>query len=223
LGFIFALMFLLFQKTKTYIWLGAGLFFSLLMLQITWPYFSFRYDVDFLLTKQNVLHVTIWRYAFYTHISSSLFVLLFGIFQFPGKILLDRPKLHRSLGKAYVLLVLLVSAPSGLIMAFYANGGLPAKASFAIISILWWYFTFMAYRCVLKRNFDRHQAFMYRSYALTLSAITLRTYVLVLPYFFHIKGKDLYVLVAWLSWIPNLIIAEWLIRRSTRISEVLRQ
>jgi uncharacterized membrane protein len=124
------------------------------------------------------------------------------------------PKLHRTLGKAYVLLILALSAPSGFIMALYANGGIWAKASFTIISALWWYFTYKAYRYIVKGEVKKHLAFMYRSYALTLSAITLRTYVLLLPYLIHIKGSDMYVLVAWLSWIPNLIVAEFLIRRA---------
>lgn len=190
-----------------------GLAFTFLMFRLTWPYFSFRYDVDFLLTKQTVLHVTAWRWAFYTHISSSLFVLFVGIIQFVPTVLQRYSSIHRFLGKVYVSLVLFISAPSGLIMAYYANGGFWAKCSFMIISVLWWYFTFMAYRSILKKDVFKHEAFMYRSFALTLSAITLRTYVLVLPYFIHLRGRDMYVLVAWASWIPNLLIAEWLIRK----------
>lgn len=211
----------LLHKMKVFALVGLGLFFFFLMLRITWPYFSFRYDVDFLLTKQTVLHVTVWRLAFYTHISSSLLVLLFGVFQFVRTIMYRFPRLHRMLGKAYVTLVLLVSAPSGFIMALYANGGIWAKASFAILAILWWLFTYKAWRHVVKGEIEKHLAFMYRSYALTLSAITLRTYVLLLPYVIHIKGKDLYVLVAWLSWIPNLLLAEWLIRRAKSIDGIL--
>ncbi|MCW3085376.1 MAG: hypothetical protein JWP12_2742 [Bacteroidetes bacterium] len=207
------------KEIASWLFIALGVFFFLLMLKLTLPYFSFRYDVDFLLTKQSVLHVTVWRLAFYTHISSSLFVLLFGAFQFSKKLMFRFSKVHRLLGKIYVCLVLFVSAPSGLIMAFYANGGIAAKTSFAIISVLWWYFTFTAYRQILKRNFNKHLAYMFRSYALTLSAITLRTYVLLLPYFIHLHGVQMYTLVAWLSWVPNLIIAEfWIRRTSLRIS-----
>jgi uncharacterized membrane protein len=192
---------------------GIMLFFVFMMGQITLPYFTFRYDVNFLLTKQNVIHIFIWRCAFYTHISSSIFVLFTGIFQFIKPILRNRPKLHRMLGKIYVFLVLFISAPSGFIMAIFANGGVLAKISFAVISILWWVFTFRAYQFVRRKNFKLHLAYMYRSYALTLTAITLRTYVLILPHFIHLHAKEMYTLVAYLSWIPNLIIAELLIRK----------
>jgi hypothetical protein len=197
-----------------YLFVAAGLFFCLVMFTIIYPYFSFRYDIDFLLTKQLILHIVSWRVAFYTHISSSLFVLFFGVFQFTKPFLLKRPKLHRVIGKAYVLLVLLLSAPSGLIMAFYANGGIWAKTSFILVSLLWWYFTFVAYRAAVKGNFKSHKANMYRSYALTLSAITLRTYVFLLPGFLNLHGKEMYTLVSWLSWVPNLLFAEILIRQA---------
>jgi uncharacterized membrane protein len=197
----------------TYFLACIGLAFVVLMFKITYPYFSFRYDIDFLLTKQTLLHLTTWRWAFYLHISSSLLVFFAGIIQFIPSVLANFPKLHRQLGKVYVFLVLFISAPSGLIMGYYANGGFWAKLSFVILSTLWWAFTFLAYRFIIKGNLEMHRAFMYRSFALTLSAISLRTYVLVLPYFIHLRGREMYVLVAWMSWIPNLLVAEWLIRK----------
>jgi hypothetical protein len=182
------------------------------MFKITLPYLSFRYDIGFLLTKQAILHKDIWRWSFYIHITSSIFVLLFGVFQFIKPLLESFPQLHRLLGKAYVIIILFLSAPSGLVMAFYANGGLYSRISFVIISVLWWLFTFAAYLKIKNKKIKGHIDFMIRSYALTLSAITLRTYVLILPSFIHLHAKEMYTLVAWLSWVPNLIIAEVIIR-----------
>jgi hypothetical protein len=54
---------------------------------------------------------------------------------------------------------------------------------------------------------------MYRSYALTLSAISLRVFKLVIVALFHPNPMDVYVLVAWLGWVVNLGIAEFLIYR----------
>lgn len=195
------------------LWALPLLFCSWLMFRITLPYFSFEYDISFLLTKQRILHKSIWRWAFYTHISSSLLVLVLGIFQFIPILLKTFPVLHRLMGKAYVLLVLAISAPSGFIMALYANGGIWAKISFSLISLLWFVFTMQAYIKICNKNIQAHTAFMIRSYALTLSAITLRTYVVILPHFFILHSNEMYALISWLSWIPNLIIAEILIRK----------
>lgn len=186
-----------------------------LMLRLTIPYLSFDYEIDFLLTKQAILHVDIWRWAFYLHITTSLFVLAFGLVQFIKPVMRKYPCAHRVMGKIYVLLVLVFSAPTGLVMGFYANGGWPAKISFILVSLLWWYFTWKAYAEIRKGNYEKHISFMIRSYALTLSAITLRTYVIVFPSFFILPAREMYTLVSWLSWVPNLIIAEALIKRRT--------
>ncbi len=188
-------------------------FFSFLMLRLTVPYFSFETDVDFLLTKQGILYNKIWLSSFYLHIGASPFVLLAGILQFNAYLLKHYKKIHRIVGIVYVLLVLLISAPSGLVMAVYANGGIAAKSSFALISLLWWYFTWKAYIEIKRKNIQAHQAFMIRSYALTLSAITLRIYTFTIPQFLHINGPEMYILVSWLSWIPNLLVAEYYIRQ----------
>jgi uncharacterized membrane protein len=206
------------KKIFPLLFLLLGLFFTGLMVQLTIPYFSFRYDVSFLLTKQAVLHMDAWRYSFYIHISTSIIVLLTGVFQFNKAILRKYPKTHRWLGRIYVFTLLGLSAPSGFIMALYANGGFWAKLSFVLISVFWWIFTFLAFRNALQRDLIAHRRNMYRSYALTLSAITLRLYVLFLPMLLpiHLYGKDMYVLVAWLSWIPNLLVAELISRKKTR-------
>jgi hypothetical protein len=55
---------------------------------------------------------------------------------------------------------------------------------------------------------------MIRSYALTFSAITLRTWKLILSNIFAIDLAGLYVIDAWLGFVPNLVIAEIIIRKN---------
>jgi hypothetical protein len=192
---------------------GAVSFFSYLMLRITLPYLAFQIDTDFLVTKQSIIHIRHWRYAFYTHVCTSIFVLFLGVFQFIRRLVYGYPRLHRWIGMTYVVIVTCLSGPSGLVMGYYANGGIYARVSFVTLSILWIGYTAYAYVLARRRDIVVHQAFMLRSYALTLSAVTLRTYAFILPMFIHMRGRDEYVLIAWMSWIPNLIIAELLIRK----------
>ena len=51
---------------------------------------------------------------------------------------------------------------------------------------------------------------MIRSYALTLAAVTLRIYIPIgqLAGFAY---EPAYQTIAWLCWVPNLVIAEWVI------------
>ena len=112
----------------------------------------------------------------------------------------------------YVLVVVFITGPAAFMMGWHANGGLPARTSFTLLAFLWVVFTACAWYYAVKRKFIQHRAFMIRSYALTLSAITLRIYTYGFAYFnIHARPVDIYITTAWLSWVPNLIIAEMII------------
>lgn len=180
------------------------MFFSLLMAKITWPYISLKTDIDFLLTKQNKIHLNYWLYGFYIHIFSSLPLLLIGILQFI--LPLRDKKLHKSLGKIYALIIVFLAAPSGFILAIHANGGWAAKISFTVLSLLWFLSTLAGWLFAIKKKYLFHQIAMKFSYAFTLSAIILRLLVFLLPRFSNIHGPEMYVLVSWLSWLPSLVL-----------------
>ena len=76
----------------------------------------------------------------------------------------------------------------------------------------WFYFTWKALAAVKKRRFVEHKNYMVRSYALTCAAVTLRTWKLVLAPIVTIDLAELYVIDAWLGFVPNLLIAELIIR-----------
>ena len=198
----------------TFIWVSVILFFSYQMFQIIWPYTSWAWDVDFLQTKQHIIHLDYYRLAFYLHIFSSLFVLVGGAFLFSKKVLCTYPVIHRQIGKMYVFLLLLISAPTGMVMACYANGGFTAQLSFLILSPLWWWFTWKGFQTAKNKQFHAHKNWMMRSYALTLSAITLRLAQMIINTFCVIDPQVLYVAVSWGSWIGNLMVVEMLIFRN---------
>jgi uncharacterized membrane protein len=183
-----------------------------LMLRTIVGYTSFRDDVQFLILKQACVHNPIWKTAFYIHVFSAIIALLAGFTQFSPDILRDSPRTHRLIGKIYVVNILLINFPVGLIMGIYANGGVLGKTAFLLLDTLWFYFTLKAYLCVRNRQFIEHKNYMIRSYALTFSAITLRTWNLILSNSFNIDLAELYVVNAWLGFLPNLGIAEILIR-----------
>lgn len=201
---------------KVLSWSAAGiiLYASWLLILLTLPYLAFERTTDFLASKQLVYHIKWWRIAFYVHIFSSPVVILSGLFQFNRKLIHVYPKIHRTLGKIYIATVVFVSGPAALIMAFYANGNLYTKISFVLLSCLWLVFTWMGYIAARQRDFNRHGNFIVRSYALTLSAVTLRFYAYLMDVFqLDIAPQDAYLVLSWISWIPNLLLAEWMIRR----------
>lgn len=183
------------------------------MVRLSLPYIHLLPDTDFLQTKAFAYSVPLWRYSFYTHVFSSSFVLIAGIIQFVPYVVQHFPRLHKIAGYAYSTGVLFVSGPSGLVMAFFANGGPSARVSFMILSLLWWGTTAWALQRARNKKWIDHVAWMARSYGLTLSAITLRTYALGIGLLhLDIRPIHAYILISWLSWTLNLIIAEIWIR-----------
>ncbi|MGZ3884906.1 MAG: DUF2306 domain-containing protein [Bacteroidia bacterium] len=208
------------KKTGRVLWLVLVAICCWLMIDLTLPYLGFETDVDFLLTKQKIIHIKHWRYSFYVHILFSCFALAAGLTQFSDTILKKFRKLHRLAGYVYVADILFLAGPSGLIMGCYANGTLCAKTSFVLLAALWIMFTVIALQKALVKDFTAHRSWMIRSYALTLSAITLRLFALLLPRWVHMEAFTEYTLIAWLSWTVNLAIAELIIlfrKRSTAV------
>ncbi len=202
------------ELTVNALLLAALAFFTVLMARITVEYIPYNTDVGFLQIKQDYIDLDVWRTAFFVHVYMSVWVLLAGFTQFSTKIRDNHPKIHRGLGYSYALNVLFITGPASLIMAFYANGGIPSKIAFILLAVGWLYFTAMAVVKARGGDYDAHREYMIRSYALTLSALTLRAWKWSINNSVDgLPPMDVYRAVAWLGWVPNLIFAEFLIWR----------
>ncbi len=186
-------------------------YFTYLMWLITIQYIPINFKVAFLQIKQNEIRHIHYQIAFFTHVYTSIFVLIIGLFQFSNWIRTKFVKFHRTAGKVYIALVLVFAGPSGLIMGYYANGGWFTQISFCLLAILWIWFTYLAYKHIRNGNIQKHKNFMMRSYALTLSAISLRLFKWLIVIIFKLPPMDTYYIVAWAGWLVNLAIAELII------------
>ncbi len=194
-----------------YALLSIGCF---LMLRTIVGYTVFRDDVQFLVLKQAYVHNVAWKTVFYVHVFSAVVALLAGFTQFSRELLRDNPRVHRLIGKIYVVDILFINFPAGMIMGVCANGGLPGKMAFLLLDILWFFFTWKAYVCARNRRFIDHKNYMIRSFALTFAAVTLRTWKLILSSILTVDLAQLYVIDAWLAFVPNLVVAEIIIRKN---------
>jgi hypothetical protein len=202
----------LLSRLLAYSFAAAIIGFTGIMLTKILPYMTFERAINFLGTKPDgVLDRNYFMVAFYIHITSSVLAILVGIFQFFPKILRGYPNVHILIGKIYIASILLLAAPSGLVLAAFANGGLPAKVGFTLQCFVWWATTYAAWRAIMQRNWEEHAKMMLRSYAVTLAAMSLRTESYALVYFFGTKPIETYLTVTWLSWVGNFFIAEVLI------------
>lgn len=191
-----------------------------LMVAICLQYFPWQTDQHFLLLKQDVVNTQPWQAAFKIHVISSSFVLIAGFTQFFRVFRKRYPRIHRWSGWLYIITILGLSLPSGLILAFSAAGGLSTQISFVLLSLLWAITTISALYFILQKRWLLHRDWMIRSFALSLSALSLRTWKIVLyelqPYFDWLTPIHIYQLESWLGWVVNLVLAEIIILRLHR-------
>ncbi|MCB1683968.1 MAG: DUF2306 domain-containing protein [Pseudomonadales bacterium] len=143
------------------------------------------------------------------HILGSGVALLLGGFQFLPALRRRRPELHRWLGRTYLVAVC-AGGIGGLVLASNATGGLVARVGFSGLGIVWLYSGWQACAAIRRRDIRSHQRWMVRNFALTFAAVTLRIY-LGLSEAAGIPFQEFYPVVAWLCWVPNLILVEWLL------------
>ncbi len=165
---------------------------------------------NFLVSKGTLANQPYWHIAFYTHISSGAIALGIGWLQFLRKFRTRNINRHRFIGKVYAIAILFFASTSGMVLAFNANEGLPSKLGFGCLAFVWFYTTLMAWLSIVKGNVQQHRAWVTRSYAITLAAVTLRIW-LPLSQIFHFDFHQAYPAISWFCWVPNLIIAEWFI------------
>lgn len=186
-------------------------FFTFQMARISAAYVPYNTDIGFLQIKQQYIDIDHWRIAFFVHVYTSLWVLLAGFTQFSETLRSRYAKLHRVFGYIYAVDVLLITGPAGLLIGLYANGGITSRVAFVTLAVLWIFFTAMAVHKARAGDYAAHRRYMIRSFALTLSALTLRAWKWSISNSVEIPPMDLYRTVAWLGWVPNLLIAELLI------------
>lgn len=160
--------------------------------------------------------------AFYAHVVFSGAALMLGPWQFVRWIRRHHIRVHRFVGRTYLGCVA-VGAAAGLILAPFNTAGMVGFFGFGTLAVLWAWTGRRAYRAVRARDIRNHQAWMIRSFALTYAAVTLRLWLVALifiqlPFRSGFAGfpdayAAAYPAVPFLCWLPNIVVAEWLVRR----------
>ena len=96
-------------------------FFSLLLVRNTLPYFSFSQNFSFIEERAILFLKPVYKASFYLHIFAGMFCITAALTQFSSYILKKRKAIHIYMGKIYVLVVLLIGAPTGLYMSFFGS------------------------------------------------------------------------------------------------------
>lgn len=171
---------------------------------------SYRYVAGVGLMAPNVMQNLFIRPWLVLHAGGAATALLVGAFQFLPRVRAARPWLHRGLGRIYAA-GCLVGGVSGLALAAGTSAGPVAGWGFGLLAAAWIVSTVQAWRLARARRFEAHREWMVRSFALTFAAVTLRIYVPLSP-LAGVRPEEAYVAIAWLCWVPNLLVAELCLR-----------
>jgi len=153
------------------------------------------------------------------HILGGSGALLIGPWQFSRRLRHRHPSLHRWLGRIYLSSVALGSI-AGFSLAIFSEEGWPTHVGFGLLAVFWFFTGWMAYRRILAGDVAAHRRWMIRNFSLSLAAVTLRLYPVPLLVLAHWSFPHAYIFVAWMCWVPNFLIAEWLVRHHSTVAAI---
>lgn len=149
---------------------------------------------------------------FFAHVLLGPLALLLTLLQLWVWLRVSHPVLHRWLGRAYALCVA-IAGVGGLFLAINTNAGPVAGWGFGLLAVAWIGTTARGVWLARARRFKEHRHWMIRSAALTFAGVTLRIY-LPIAIVSDMPFQTAYVAIAWLCWVPNVLVAEWWLRRN---------
>jgi Predicted membrane protein (DUF2306) len=150
------------------------------------------------------------------HIPSVVVYCVLGAFQFAAEFRRRRPAWHRAAGRLLIVFGL-ISALTGLWMTWvypYAPGD--GFLLYAIRQVVGWAMFLsivLGLVAIRRRNFAKHRAWMIRGYAIGQGAGTQVVTGLVWALLFGNQEGTTRALVLGASWLINISVGEWVIRR----------
>jgi uncharacterized membrane protein len=184
------------------------------------PYLSLDLDSSRLEMRDSLQYAVL-----IVHIFTAAVALVLGPLQFIPKIRARR-RIHRAIGRTYLLAGVLPSAVATIPVAIW-SGRLLTQLGLTTAAVLWLVTGALAYRAARRRDFASHRAWMMRNYALTFLAVTSRILVPAIllaqiplgvsdPGSIGERATSMIPLGQTLGWIVNLLVVEVLIRTTRR-------
>ncbi|MGN8553883.1 UNVERIFIED_CONTAM: DUF2306 domain-containing protein [Microbacterium sp. SLM126] len=161
--------------------------------------------------------------VFYTHVVFGGLALLLSPFQFWAGLRERYPRIHRTVGRIYLVAVA-IGGVAAVALAPFNTAGFVGFFGFGALGVFWLYASWRGYRAIRAGERNIHRAWMMRSFALTYAAVTLRLWLglliaVQLPFAGSAPDVDAmfrnaYAAVPFMCWLPNIVVAELIIRRA---------
>jgi hypothetical protein len=137
------------------------------------------------------------------------------------------PVAHRRIGRIYVFAGVLPAGLLAIPTSAYGSSGLGGSLGNMLLAVTWLATTFAGFRMARQKRFAEHRRWMIRSFALCTSIVLNRVWVVVLMFGvapalasndaeLEVLTEQAIVAAIWLSWVVNLLLAEWWIERTRK-------
>jgi len=144
-------------RTRQAVW-GLGAFLS-----VGVALFSYRYLPELGHRPPNILGNVFAKPWLKVHVAGAATALLLGPFNFVGAIRRRAPRVHRWVGRIYILGCLVGSA-GGLVIAFGSFAGPIATVGFVSLAVSWIVANVLGWRSAVDGRFADHREWMVRSF-----------------------------------------------------------
>ena len=203
------------RKPKVWLMFVVAVVFALVL---SYPYLGLNINDSRLTVHSNLQYAVL-----VAHIFTATVALVLGPLQFVPKIRARR-RVHRTIGRVYLLAGVLPSAIATVPVALW-SGRLLTQISLITAAVLWLITGGLAYRAARRRDFGAHRAWMMRNYALTFLAVTSRVLtplllIVQIPFgagdlkSIGAQATSMIPIGQTLGWVIDLIVVEFLIRRT---------
>lgn len=140
--------------------------------------------------------------------------LLLGPVQFLPGLRARRPRLHRVVGRAYLMSVA-AGGLAAVVAGLASTSGIAAQVGLLLLALLWLHSGWRGLVAARARRIQEHRMWMVRNYSLTFSAVWLRLFfglgqvaIAAEP---AITVGEVYTAAVWASVILALLVADWLV------------
>lgn len=165
-----------------------------------------NFESDFLRGRERYFWGA-YQWAFYTHLLSGPPSLILGTMLVSDRFRKAFPTWHPRLGRVQAGCVLVLVAPSGLWMSYYAMTGAVAAAGLASLAIATAACVALGWKFAVARRFADHRRWMWRTFILLCSAVVIRM-IGGLATVMQLDAVWLYPFSAWASWLVRLLVFE---------------
>jgi uncharacterized membrane protein len=172
-------------------------------------FFISRYVLPYLLHYNPAQFDVYWprRWGLLVHVSSGMLALLIGPFQFSRRLRQRRLRLHRVLGRIY-LIAIACGAMAAVYLAATTTDGWSWGLALIALAVAWVTTGGMAYYAIRVRQIQVHQEWMVRSYIVTFAFVTFR-FLNDTPPMSHMgPPNERAITFGWACWALPLLAAE---------------